>query len=527
MSGHGDAVDKLLMLVDSLAGRAAELEAVYETTTRRSLLLYFSEDEFDTGDTSWQLGATSLVLFMTLPGLALYYAGMVRVTNVLATVMQVLSIACVISFLWMICGYSLAFGPANANVEGNSVFGDGSRIWFRGMSPHTAHQLAPTIPEPIFCAYQLTFAVVTPALIAGSFADRMKFFPMLLFIGLWHIIVYCPLCHSFWHPDGFLFKAHSLDYAGGNVVHISSGISGLVSAFMLGHRKGFGLEKFEPHNIIFSFMGACMLWVGWFGFNAGSAYAADGRASMALLVTHICAAMTSITWTAVEWVQRGKPSVLGAISGAIGGLVCVTPGAGFVNPNGAFFIGLFGGPLCYFGCQLKHYFGFDDALDSFGVHAVGGVIGVIATGLFATAEIGGYDGVFYSIDGHGWHRLAKQLFGMTFTIGWSAVGTYVVLKVIDLTVGLRVSAEDEIKGLDKALHGESLTNTSIHEIIRKSSERELSDHKNVGNNADSKKPGDQGSEANMNSTSEVVLAVQGTSCSEVDIEMVSPSESAK
>ncbi|CAM9849795.1 unnamed protein product, partial [Ectocarpus fasciculatus] len=410
----------------------------------------------DTGDTSWQLGATSLVLFMTLPGLALYYAGMVRVTNVLATVMQVISIACVISILWMVVGYSFAFGPANAGTEGSAVYGDGSRIWLRGMSPHTAHQMAPTIPEPVFCAYQLTFAVITPALIAGSFADRMKYLPMLMFIMLWHVAVYCPLAHSFWHPDGYLFKAGSLDFSGGNVVHVSSGISGLVSAFVLGHRKGYRLEKFEPHNIIFSFMGACMLWVGWLGFNAGSAYHADGRASMALLVTHICAATTSITWTVVEWAQRGKPSVLGAVSGAIAGLVCVTPGSGYINPDGAFFIGLFGGPLCYLGCQLKHYFGFDDALDSFGVHAVGGVVGVIATGFLATADVGGYDGVFYSTDGHGWHRLAKQLYGLVVAIGWSAVGTYAILKAIDHSVGLRVSAEDEMRGLDKALHGESL-----------------------------------------------------------------------
>ena len=449
-------IDALLALVNALTNQVTDLEDVYKEPTRRNLLLYVDDNDFDTGDSSWLLGATSLVLFMTLPGLALYYAGMVRVTNVLATVIQVLSIACLICFVWMVLGYSLAFAPANPGVDGNAVFGDGSRIWFRGMSRHTSHQIAPTVPEPIFCAYQLTFAIITPALIAGSFADRMKYFPMLLFVLLWHLVVYCPLAHSFWHPDGFLFKAGSLDFAGGNVVHISSGISGLISAFVLGHRKGFGLNVFEPHNIVFSCMGACMLWVGWFGFNAGSAYRADGRASMALLVTHISAAVTSITWSAVEWIQRGKPSVLGAVSGAVGGLVCVTPGAGFINPNGAFFIGLIGGPLCYFGCQLKHYFGFDDALDSFGVHAVGGVIGVIATAFFATADVGGYDGIFYADDTHGWHRLSKQLYGMMITIVWSGVMTYFILTGIDKTIGLRVSAEDEKTGLDKALHDTAL-----------------------------------------------------------------------
>lgn len=461
MGADGDGrLDDLLMFMDSLSTRTAELEAVFQTSSRRELLLYYSDNQFDTGDTSWLLSATSLVLFMTLPGLALYYAGMVRVTNVLATVMQVISIACLVSLLWMIVGYSLAFGPANAGVEGNSVYGDGSRIWLRGMSPHSFHQLAPSIPEPVFCAYQLTFAVVTPALIAGSFADRMKFYPMLIFVALWHVLVYCPICHSFWHPDGFLYKANSLDYAGGNVVHISSGISGLVSATMLGHRKGFGLEKFEPHNIIFSFMGACMLWVGWFGFNAGSALAADGRASYALLVTHISAATTCISWTVVEWIQRGKPSVLGAISGAVAGLVCITPGSGFVNPNGAFFVGLFGGPLCYLGCQLKHYFGFDDALDAFGVHAVGGIIGVFATGLLATADVGGFDGLCYDGSREGWMRLGKQVYGIVVTVAWSTVGTYIILKSIDLTIGLRVSAEDELRGLDNALHGESLTRSN-------------------------------------------------------------------
>jgi Amt family ammonium transporter len=443
--------DSVVQHFNALVVRLAELQSKRDEM-RRSL----HADPIDHGDTAWMISATSLVLSMTLPGLALYYSGMVRVRNVLATLMQVFTITCLVTMLWMLVGYSLAFGPADSGASSTSIFGDGSRLWLDGMSKSSTHQVAPTVPEPIFCAYQLTFAIITPALICGSFADRMKYEAMLLFMAMWHVAVYCPLAHIHWHPDGFLFKAGSLDYAGGDVVHISSGIASLVSAIMLGYRKGFGVDRFDPHNIVFSFLGACLMWVGWFGFNAGSAYKADGRASMAFLVTQICAAMAALSWLTVEWVLKGKPSVLGMISGAFSGLVCITPAAGFVDPSAAFVIGIYGGPLCYFGCQLKHIFGFDDALDAFGIHAVGGIVGTISTGFFAVEYIGDEDGVYYAGLNDGGNRLAKQLYAIVVTIGWSAVTTYLILQIVEWTIGLRVKEEDELAGLDVALHGESI-----------------------------------------------------------------------
>lgn len=419
---------------------------------------------FNDGDTAWMLTSTALVLFMTLPGLALFYSGMVRATNVLSTVMQIISIACLITVLWLWYGYSLSFAPASP-AHGNvgltrrpstPIYGDGSRLWLRGMHIDSAHQLAPTIPESVFCMYQLTFAIITPAVICGSFADRMKYVPMLVFMALWHTVVYCPIAHAVWHPDGFLYQAGVLDFAGGYVVEIASGISGIVSSIVIGNRRGFGKSRFEPHNILLTFMGTGMLWVGWFGFNAGSAVAANGRAGMALLVTHITGSVAALSWLATESYFRGQPSVLGMVSGAVAGLVCITPGAGFVDPVGAFFIGLIGGPLCYFGAQLKHYLGFDDALDAFGVHAIGGIVGSIATGFFATRAIGGYDGVFYGSVEVGGNQLAMQLYGIVVTGGWSAFASWILLVAVDKTLGLRVSAEDEDTGLDSSYHGETI-----------------------------------------------------------------------
>jgi len=312
---------------------------------------------------------------------------MVRDKNVLACTMQVFVICCLITMWWMIFGYSLSFSPAFPNGHINEVFGDWGRLWLRGMTTRTFHALAPTIPESVYCVYQLTFAIITAALCVGSFADRMKFVPMMIFISLWHLAVYCPLAHANWHFQGFIKNIGVLDYAGGNVVHICSGASGLATVLVLGNRKGFGKERFDPHNILLTFMGMSMLWVGWFGFNAGSAGGANFNAGYAMLATQIATSMAALTWLFTEWAVRGKPSVLGMISGAVAGLVCITPCSGYVDMTGAFFVGFFGGPLCYLGAQAKHFLGYDDALDAFGVHAIGGIVGGIACGFFATDQV--------------------------------------------------------------------------------------------------------------------------------------------
>ena len=374
--------------------------------------------------------------------------------------MQVFSITCLITFLWLCFGYSLAFGPALAKPygsKGTPLFGNASRFWLRGLDVNSYHQLAPSIPESVYCMFQLTFAIITPALICGSFADRMKFAPMMLFITLWHLAVYCPIAHACWHPEGFLYIRGLLDYAGGNVVHISSGVSGLVSAVILGPRKGFGSEVFEPHNVMFSITGVCFLWVGWFGFNAGSATTAGTRAGMAMLATQIATAVASLSWMLSEWLLTGVPKLTAIGSGAIAGLVAITPASGYVDPNGAFFIGLFAGPVCLAGAKLKHYLGYDDALDAFGVHAVGGILGGFMTGLFATDQVNpGYSGLFYTNVVDGGNQLLVQVYSMLFCIGWAGVVTFLILKTIDLTIGLRVNEDDEHAGLDSSQHGETL-----------------------------------------------------------------------
>ena len=420
----------------------------------------------DSGHTAWILVSCSLVLFMSLPGLALFYSGMVRVTNVLATVGQTFAIACIITLCWLFFGYSLSFGPAEqySSPEGTTIYGDASRLWLQGMDPESSHVLAPTIPEVVYCFYQLTFAIITAALICGSFADRMKFMPMCIFMILWHFTVYCPIAHANWHQNGFLFKAGIKDFAGGNVVHIASGISGLVSTYVVGNRRGFGKERFEPHNILLTFMGTCMLWVGWMSFNGGSALAADSRAGFAMLMTHIAASTCTVTWSITEMIynKTTNPSVLGMVSGAVAGLVCITPACGFVNATGAFFIGFFGGPLCFLGCQLKHFLGYDDALDAFGVHGIGGIVGGIACGFFARDIYGlGYDeGVYYAGLKEGGKCLGIQIYGVVVSAGWAAFMSFILLVTIDRTIGLRVSAEDEDAGLDSSLHGESILPTT-------------------------------------------------------------------
>jgi Amt family ammonium transporter len=419
---------------------------------------------------------------------------MVREKNVLACTMQVFTICSLITVLWMVFGYSLSFAPAFPNGHTMEVFGNADRLWLRGMTLRTFHYLAPTIPESVFCTYQLTFAIITAGLICGSFADRMKFLPMIVFITLWHLCVYCPIAHANWHPQGFMKNLGVLDYAGGNVVHICSGASGLATVAVVGNRKGFGKERFEPHNILLSFMGMSMLWVGWFGFNAGSAGGANFNAGYAMLATQIATSVASLTWLMTEWVIRKKPSVMGMISGAVAGLVCITPCSGYVDMTGAFFIGFFGGPLCYLGAQLKHYLGYDDALDAFGVHAIGGIVGGIANGFFATDQVNpfpaptpfqynwavknkatttdpsGYaapdgntyiygpfmppKGVYYGNTVVGGYQLASQLCGICFAVGWSFAWTYVICKLVDVTLGLRVSEADELEGLDTSIHGE-------------------------------------------------------------------------
>ena len=473
-------------------------------------------EPLNTGDTAWMLCSTALVLFMTMPGLALYYSGMVREKNMLACTMQVFTICCLVTFLWLVFGYSLSFGPAIVNMDAatglpvktTELWGDGSRLWLQGLSIGTYHFMAPTIPESVFCTYQLTFAIITCALICGSFADRMKFIPMIIFITVWHLAVYCPLAHANWHPSGLMKNIGVLDYAGGNVVHICSGASGLATVLVVGNRRGFGKERFEPHNILLTFMGMSMLWVGWFGFNAGSALGANFNAGYAMLATQIATSVAALMWLLTEWAIRKKPSVLGMISGAIAGLVCITPAAGYVDMTGAFFIGFFGGPLCYAGAQLKHMVGFDDALDAFGVHAIGGIVGGIATAFFANPKVNvfgtpspflfdyakkqkltvpyvgstAYDGyvdpndatiiykygpyskvkgVYYGNMQEGGFQLGAQVAGILFAFFWAFTFTLVICKVIDLTIGMRVSEEDEEMGLDSSIHGETNTGKQI------------------------------------------------------------------
>jgi Amt family ammonium transporter len=422
------------------------------------------------GDTAWMLTSVALVLMMTMPGLAIYYGGMVGSKNVLAVIMQVFSITCLITVLWLCFGYSLAFCPSgffqqsNDTINHTLIYGDDSRFWLRGMDLNTVNAvLANTIPESVYCAFQLTFAIITAALICGSFADRMRYWPMMVFIGFWHLCVYCPIAHCMWHPYGLLNKMGVLDYAGGNVVHISSGVAGLMAALIVGNRKGWKPKSYDshpPHNILITYVGMSMLWVGCFGFNAGSAVNAGPNAGFAMMATQIATATASLSWMLTEVYFRKKPSVLGMVNGAIAGLVAITPASGYVDMTGAFFTGLFGGSLCYFGAQLKHHvFKIDDALDAFGVHAIGGICGGICTGFFASTAVDGntdHNGVFYSSTWIGGHQLAKQLVGITFSIAWSGIGSFILLKIIDLTMGLRVSEAEEEEGLDTSLHGETI-----------------------------------------------------------------------
>ena len=404
--------------------------------------------KLDTGDTAWMLTSTALVLMMTIPGLALFYGGMVRKKNVLATVMQSFAVTCLVTILWMVLTYSLAF------TSGSTVIGGMSRIFLSGLALDSVHDLAKTIPESVFMCFQMTFAIITPALIAGAFAERMKFSALMWFMGLWAIVVYAPIAHWVW-GGGFLGDWGVLDYAGGTVVHINAGVAGLVCALVLGKRKGFGTDNLAPYNLVYSVIGASLLWVGWFGFNAGSAVAASPNAGMAMAVTQIATAAAALAWMFAEWISRGKPSVLGILSGAVAGLVAITPASGFVNPTGALVIGLVAGVLCFWGATgLKRALGYDDSLDAFGVHGIGGFAGAILTGVFAVEAIGG-DGKKGLIDGNS-GQILTQLWGCLVCIAWCAVATFIILKIVDVVVGLRVTAEEEVEGLDINLHGETV-----------------------------------------------------------------------
>jgi len=421
----------------------------------------FAEDgpKIDTGDTAWMLASTALVLMMTVPGLALFYAGMVRKKNVLATMMQSFTIAALVSVLWAVIGYSLAFG------EGNAYIGDLSRLFMSGIAetwdkPFTLGSgdaaIATTIPETVFFMFQMTFAIITPALITGAFADRMKFSALIVFNILWTLLIYSPVAHWVWHPNGWIFALGALDFAGGTVVHINAGVAGLICALVLGKRIGYGHDNMSPFNLGLAVIGAGLLWVGWFGFNAGSALGAGARAGMAMLVTQVAAAAAALAWMFAEWATKGKPSVLGAISGAVAGLVAITPASGFVLPMPAIIIGVVAGLAGFWGATaLKHMCGYDDSLDAFGVHGVCGIVGSLLTGVFA---YGALSATAATPDGYsgGMDQFLLQVYATVAVFVFSAVGTFILLKVTDVIVGLRVPEEEEREGLDVTQHGERL-----------------------------------------------------------------------
>ena len=402
---------------------------------------------FNSGDTAWMLSSTALVLLMTVPGLALFYAGMVRKKNVLATAAQSFAITALVSVLWMFIGYSLTF------TSGNAFMGGLSRLFLNGMGLDSANGLAPTIPESVYMTFQMTFAIITPALIVGAFAERMKFSALLWFTGLWSLLVYAPIAHMVWGPGGWLAADGVLDYAGGTVVHINAGIAGLVAALVMGKRIGYRHDAMHPNNLMYTLIGASLLWVGWFGFNAGSAVAASDRAGMAMSTTQIATAVATLSWMFAEWLARGKPTVLGMTSGAVAGLVAITPASGFVGPMGALWIGLAAGVICFWAAvYLKNRLGYDDSLDAFGVHAIGGIIGALLTGVFAVKAIGGTAGM---LEGNT-EQLLIQATGVGVTIVYDAVVSFIILKVIDWTLGLRVIGEQEREGLDITQHGEQV-----------------------------------------------------------------------
>jgi Amt family ammonium transporter len=431
------------------------------STTEPSVV---TNGQINSGDTAWMLTSSALVLMMTIPGLALFYAGMVRKKNLLSTLMQSFAITCLVTLLWWAVGYSLAFTPGST-----PYLGGFSRVFFDGVSyvkdvaavaatkdaPAVAavigkvsvSHLGTTVPESVYAMFQLTFAIITPALICGAFAERMKFSAMLWFMGLWSLLVYVPIAHWVWEPTGWLAARGILDFAGGTVVHINAGIAALAAVLVMGPRIGYGKEPMAPYDLTLTVVGAALLWVGWFGFNAGSAVAADGRAGLAFAVTQIATAAAALAWMAAEWVIKGKPSVLGIASGAVAGLVAITPASGFVSATPAVIIGLAAGLICFLAATtLKRMLGYDDSLDAFGVHGVGGITGALLTGVFASTEI----------DGGQAGSVVTQSIGVATTLVYGFVVSFLLLKIIDMAIGLRVTEEQEREGLDLALHGERL-----------------------------------------------------------------------
>jgi Amt family ammonium transporter len=423
--------------------------------------------KIDSGDTAWMLSSTALVLLMTIPGLALFYAGMVRKKNVLATMMQSFAICCIVTLVWTVAGYSIAF------TTGNEYMGDFSRILLNGIAGHIEKgndtqafvlasgikdvaDMSTTIPETVYMMFQMTFAIITPALIAGAFADRMKFSAMCIFMTLWSLLVYSPIAHWVWAPSGWANQMGVLDFAGGTVVHINAGVAGLMCALVLGKRVGYGSDNMAPYNLSLAVIGASLLWVGWFGFNAGSATAANGRAGMAMTVTQIATAAASLGWMFAEWIAKGKPSVLGAISGAVAGLVAITPASGFVLPGGSIIIGLAAGVICFWtATYMKHIFGYDDSLDCFGVHGIGGIVGALLTGVFSYGPLSATDATPDGSPG-GLAQLKLQAIGVCSTVVYSGVMTLILLMVTKALVGLRVGEDEEREGLDIVLHGEQI-----------------------------------------------------------------------
>ncbi len=411
------------------------------------------KDPLNSGDTAWMITSSALVLMMTIPGLGLFYGGMVRKKNVLATLAQSFGATCIITVLWMIIGYSIAFTP-NPDAGMNNWIGGFSYLFLQPMALTKVSSLAGTIPESVYMFFQMTFAIITPALIAGALADRMKFSAFLWFMALWLILVYCPIAHWVW-GGGWLGAMGALDYAGGSVVHLNAGTAALVTCLVLGKRVGLGTDNMSPHNLVLSVIGASLLWVGWFGFNAGSAVTAGYNAGMAAAATQIATAAAALGWMFAEWIIGKKPSVLGMISGAVAGLVAITPASGFVNPMGALIIGIAAGVVCYFSAVwMKKAIGYDDSLDAWGVHGVGGALGAMLTGVFASNAINSA-GKGWLMDGNG-HQMLIQFYDVAAVFVYCGVVTFVILKVIDMIVGLRVSREVEVEGLDINLHGETV-----------------------------------------------------------------------
>ena len=406
----------------------------------------WAQDGLNQGDTAWILTSTALVLFMTIPGLSLFYAGLVRTKNVLSVLMQCFALTCLVSVLWLVVGYSLAFD------EGNALVGGLGKALFAGVGEGS---LSGSIPESAFSLFQLTFAIITPALIVGGFAERMRFSAMLLFSALWLLLVYAPICHWVW-GGGWLGEMGLMDFAGGTVVHITAGVGAIVAALVLGNRRGFPQQAMPPHNMTLTMAGAGMLWVGWFGFNGGSALAANGDAAMAMLVTHLSASAGAFTWMVCEWVRFGKPSALGAVTGMVAGLGTITPASGFVGPAGALVIGIAAGLLCFLATNyIKRSLKIDDSLDVFPVHGVGGVLGTLLTAVFASTSLGVFSGQGYAAEGMTMGgQLGVQAVGVIATLGYTALATFIILKVTGALLDNRVSEEDEQRGLDLALHNE-------------------------------------------------------------------------